>query len=87
MPPPQEKYVINKMLSSLPESYRHVRTAWSLIPVTDRTIDNLTERLINEEKVVEAYARSSASIVYNVESSAFSAASGTHKFHYKSTTH
>ncbi len=54
--PPQDKYVVNKMLSSLPQTYWHVRTAWSLIPVAERTIENLTQRLINEEKVVQSYA-------------------------------
>lgn len=68
----QDKYVLNKMLSSLPESYRHVRTAWSLIPAAERTIDNLTERLINEEKVVESYARSTSTIG-NSGASAFQA--------------
>lgn len=68
--PLQDKYNLNKMLSSLPESYRHVRTAWSLIPTAERMIDNLTERLIYEEKIVDSYARSTSTIG-NAGSSAF----------------
>lgn len=67
------KYTLNIMLSSLPESYRHVRTAWSLIPTAERTIDKLTERLINEEKVGQSYARSTSTIG-NAGSNAFQAA-------------
>jgi hypothetical protein len=54
--PLQDKYIINRMLQTLPESYRHVRSAWTNGPRGEKTIDNLAQRLIAEEGVVASYA-------------------------------
>jgi hypothetical protein len=54
--PLQDKYIINRMLQTLPESYRHVRSAWTNVPRDEKTIDNLAQRLIAEEGVVASYA-------------------------------
>jgi hypothetical protein len=54
--PLQDKYIINRMLQTLPESYRHVHSAWTNVPRDEKTIDNLTQRLIAEEGVVASYA-------------------------------
>lgn len=44
-----DEMLMSKILSTLPESYRHFRTAWESTPVQDRTVTNLTSRLISEE--------------------------------------
>ena len=44
------------MLQTLPESYRHVRSAWTNVPRVEKTLDNLAQRLIAEEGVVASYA-------------------------------
>ena len=44
------------MLQTLPESYRHVRSAWTNVPRDEKTLDNLAQRLIAEEGVVASYA-------------------------------
>ncbi len=54
--PLQDKYIINRMLQLLPESYRHVRSAWTKVPWDEKTIDNFAQRLIAEEGVVASYA-------------------------------
>lgn len=41
--------LISKILSTLPERYRHFRTAWESAPKEERTLTNLTARLIAEE--------------------------------------
>ena len=54
--PLQDKYIINRMLQTLPETFRHVRSAWTNVPTNEKTIENLTQRLIAEEGVVASYA-------------------------------
>ena len=54
--PLQNKYIINRLLQTLPESFRHVRTGWTNVPNDEKTIENLIPRLIAEEGVVASYA-------------------------------
>lgn len=41
--------VISKILTALPENYRFFVSAWELTPSAERTIINLTGRLLAEE--------------------------------------
>lgn len=41
--------IISKILATLPEDYRHFASAWELTKKNERTLDNLTARLIAEE--------------------------------------
>lgn len=41
--------IMSKLLPSLPEKYNHFATAWESTGKTDRTLPNLTSRLIAEE--------------------------------------
>lgn len=44
-----ENMVISKILSILPEKFRHFSTAWDLTPKDDKNIENLMQRLTQEE--------------------------------------
>lgn len=44
-----DEMIISKILSILPDTYRHFRTAWESTVQTERTLTNLTSRLITEE--------------------------------------
>ncbi|KAK9751697.1 hypothetical protein QE152_g4842 [Popillia japonica] len=41
--------VMSKILSTLPEQYKYFLTAWESTPISDKTITNLTSRLVAEE--------------------------------------
>ncbi|KAJ8881725.1 hypothetical protein PR048_018211 [Dryococelus australis] len=42
--------MMGKILSSLPDRFRHFLTAWESTPKSDRTLTNLTARLLAEEE-------------------------------------
>ncbi|KAK9693485.1 hypothetical protein QE152_g34159 [Popillia japonica] len=44
-----DSMVISKILSTLPDNYKHFRTAWELIPTEERTLTKLTSKLVTEE--------------------------------------
>ncbi|KAK9703500.1 Zinc knuckle [Popillia japonica] len=45
--------VISKILSTLPDNYKHFRTAWELIPTEERTLTKLTSKLgVTEERTL-----------------------------------
>lgn len=44
-----EQQVVMKFLATLPPSYRHFLSAWQSVPPAEKTIDNLTTRLVGEE--------------------------------------
>ncbi|KZC11362.1 hypothetical protein WN55_02647 [Dufourea novaeangliae] len=44
-----EMMIISKVLTALPESYRYFISAWESSPATERTLTNLTARLLVEE--------------------------------------
>lgn len=41
--------LMSKILSTLPDQFKHFSTAWESTPVSERTLTNLTSRLIAEE--------------------------------------
>ncbi|KAI9552532.1 hypothetical protein GHT06_020375 [Daphnia sinensis] len=53
--PVPERQILNKILAALPPNFRMVRSAWTVVPVNERTIDNLTRRLVAEESVIASY--------------------------------
>lgn len=53
--PIPERQILNKILAGLPPTFRMVRSAWTMVPVNERTIDNLTRRPVAEEKVIASY--------------------------------
>lgn len=44
-----EQQVVMKILATLPQSYRIFLSAWQSVPPVEKTIDNLTTRLVGEE--------------------------------------
>lgn len=44
--------LMSKILSSLPEQYKHFISAWESTNKSEKTLSNLTSRLLNEEKRV-----------------------------------
>lgn len=44
-----DSMLVSKILSTLPEQFRHFCTAWESTPVMDRTMENLISRLVSEE--------------------------------------
>lgn len=40
-----------------PESFRIVRSVWANVPLSDRTLDHLLQRLLSEENVAKSYKR------------------------------
>nr|CAH0110709.1 unnamed protein product [Daphnia galeata] len=71
--PVQEKYVISKMLSSLPASFWHARSSWTNVPRPEQTISNLTQRLLAEEKVIASYTTAPTTTAANPGTNAFKA--------------
>ena len=53
--PIPERQILNKILAALPPTFRMVRSAWTVVSANERTIDNLTQRLVAEEKVIASY--------------------------------
>lgn len=45
-----EKMVITKILMSLPEQFKHFRSAWESVPVDNQSLEELTSRLLLEEE-------------------------------------
>ncbi len=74
--PVQEKYVISKILSSLPATFWHARSSWTNVPKAEQTVANLTQRLLAEEKVIASYATATSSTATNPGANAFQASSG-----------
>ncbi|KAG5872062.1 hypothetical protein JTB14_026756 [Gonioctena quinquepunctata] len=55
-----EKMVMTKILMSLPERYKHFRSAWEYVPIEKQTLDELTSRLLLEEERVKSYEGATA---------------------------
>ncbi|KAG5895417.1 hypothetical protein JTB14_029428 [Gonioctena quinquepunctata] len=55
-----EKMVLTKILMSLPEKYKHFRSAWESVPIEKQTLDELTSRLLIEEERVKSYGGATA---------------------------
>lgn len=49
--------IVSKALASLPEEMRIIRSTWSSVPVNQRTLDHLLQRLITEESVLTSYKK------------------------------
>ncbi|CAI6357443.1 unnamed protein product [Macrosiphum euphorbiae] len=47
--PVTDNMVMTKILMALPDMYNHFYSAWDSIPAVDKTINNLTSRLLIEE--------------------------------------
>jgi hypothetical protein len=50
--------LVTKALATIPEKFRIVRSVWANVPLNERTIDNLLQRLRLEENVVKSYENS-----------------------------
>ena len=48
-----DKMIISKIISSLPPSFNSIIAAWSNIPEHNQTVDNLEERLIRHESLLQ----------------------------------
>ena len=55
--PLEEMQLVTKALATLPERFRIVRSVWANVPLDERTIDNLLQRLRSEENVLKSYER------------------------------
>ncbi|OXU17692.1 hypothetical protein TSAR_009755 [Trichomalopsis sarcophagae] len=53
----KEEVVIAKIISSLPEKYDNVRTAWYAVPRIDQKLEKLTDHLVNEESLLNIRER------------------------------
>ena len=58
--PLDEMQLVKKALATLPEKFRVVRSVWASVPLNERTIDNLLQRLRSEENVFKSYEREDA---------------------------
>ena len=47
--PISDSMLITKILMTLPENYKHFYSAWDSIPTENKTLSNLTSRLMVEE--------------------------------------
>lgn len=45
----KDTMLVSRILTSLPENYRHFITSWEMSPAKDQTLENLTKRLMSEE--------------------------------------
>ena len=76
--PIDEAMVIAKILASLPESYEMFRVSWSSSPASDKTMANLTCRLLQEEaRQQEKNPRSGSSDAFIVTNSSKRSFNGT----------
>ncbi len=55
-----EMQLVTKALATLPEKFRVVRSVWASVPLNERTIDNLLQRLRSEENVFKSYEKEDA---------------------------
>lgn len=59
--PLDEMQLVTKALATLPEQFRVVRSVWASVPLGERTVDNLLQRLRSEENVLRFYERTDGS--------------------------
>ena len=59
--PLDEMQLVTKALATLPEQFRVVRSVWASVPLGERTVDNLLQRLRSEENVLRSYERTDGS--------------------------
>ncbi len=59
--PLDEMQLVTKALATLPEQFRVVRSVWANVPLNERTIDNLLQRLRSEENVLRSNERTDGS--------------------------
>ncbi|XP_046143140.1 uncharacterized protein LOC123988147 [Osmia bicornis bicornis] len=52
--PISDKMLMTKILMSLPEPYKHFRSAWESVPLEKQTTEELTSRLLIEEERVSS---------------------------------
>ncbi len=67
--------LVSKIVNALPEAFIQFRVRWRETPAADKTIDNLTVRLIAEEQILKSY-HTSAPVSEN-NNLAFNAAGST----------
>lgn len=53
--PVSDLQIMAKIIMSLPPSFRHFHSAWDSVASAEKTITNLTSRLIKEEKMTKLY--------------------------------
>ena len=67
-----EVQLVTRALSTIPESFRIVRSLWTNVPVEDRTLEHLLQRLLSEENVAKSYKKTDDA----VEVTAFTSRAG-----------
>lgn len=61
-----EEMIIMKILSTLPESFKHFHTAWESTNTAEKTLENLTARLANEENMLQG-SNHTDTVAFNVQ--------------------
>jgi len=55
-----EKMIMTKIIMSLPEQYKHFRSAWESVTIENQTLEELTARLLIEEERMKSLEGASA---------------------------
>lgn len=55
-----EKMIITKILMSLPENFKHFRSAWESVPVDNQKLEELMSRLLLEEERMKSFENTTA---------------------------
>lgn len=64
--PVDDTMIITKILTVLPEQYRHFSSAWDSTSASDRTIDNLKARLVQEESKLKTTDSDGGNVAFKV---------------------
>ena len=63
--------IIEKIVCTLPESFKHMETAWDSMPMNEKTIDSLRARLVLEERKIKRRKPESNAIGHSNKDGAF----------------
>ncbi len=79
-----EEATINKIITSLPACYNNFQTSWESAPIDQRTLANLTTRLVNEEernqwRTKEADKSSDSKALFMIPSTSQSSSTSDHQ--------
>lgn len=58
--------IISKILSTLPEEYKHFVTTWESAPLPERSLSNLISRLVSEENRIKG-TKKDESVTFKAE--------------------
>lgn len=62
----EDEMIISKIFATLPEEYRHFASAWESANRNEKTLDNLTSRLIAEEMRTSRRQSDEKAVAFNV---------------------